>query len=136
MTSASRERACHLRALSLVLAASSSGCAIAPRLVPEADSAAAAVDGAVEVGGREDPGAVYYLALAERELGRTRVLLRVGDLQGARSWARRALADAEVARLLAVEVSVRAAARRTEADVEALSRELDGAPAARGSASR
>jgi hypothetical protein len=128
MTSASRERVCHLRATSLLLAVSLGGCALGPRLVPEADRAAAAVDGAVDVGSREDPGAAYYLSLAERELGRTRLLLRVGDAQGARSWARRALADADVARLLAIEVAVRTAAQRTEAEAEALSRELDGAP--------
>lgn len=137
MPSASRERAYHFGATSLILASASvslGACAVSPRLVPEADRAAAAVHAAAEVGAREDPGAVYYLALAERELARSRLLLRVGDAQGAQSWALRAVADADVARLLAVEVAVRAVAQRTEADAQALSLELDGSPAAAAAA--
>lgn len=135
MPSPPRERACHSAAASIAaclpLALALGACALPPPLVPEADRAASAIGEAGAAGGREDPGAAHYLALAERELARTRLLLRVGDAQGARSWARRALADADVARMLSLEATVRAAAQRTEQDAQALSLELDGVPAAR-----
>jgi len=66
------------------------------------------------------------LALAERELGRARILAEAGDVAGARGWARRAAADADVARMLAIGASVRAAARRSEDDAEAIDRDLSG----------
>jgi hypothetical protein len=80
---------------------------------------------AAEAGGREDPGAAYYLSLADRELSRARMLVEVRDAEGAWSWARRAAADADVARLLAYEASVRAAALRTEADADAIERRIE-----------
>src|SRR5262245_57013165 len=93
--------------------------------VPDATRAGAFIREAGEAGGREDPGAAYYLALADRELARALVLIRVHDAEGARSWARRAAADADVARMLAIEAATRRAAERTEADADALARELD-----------
>ncbi|APR80636.1 Hypothetical protein A7982_05983 [Minicystis rosea] len=93
--------------------------------MPDTDSIAVIVREAGESGGREDPAAAYYLALAERELARAEVQARVRDREGARSWARRARADAEMARLLAVEAAVRGAAQRAEDHAEALYREIE-----------
>src|SRR5215468_830114 len=76
--------------------------------------AARGVGAAAEAGAREDPRAAYYLELAERELLRADLQGRVGDEEGARGWANRAAADAEVARLLAIEAATRGAAQRTE----------------------
>jgi hypothetical protein len=99
--------------------------ACAPPLLPT-DATAAALDDAAAAGGREDPVAAHYLDLAERELARARTLLRVRDAEGARSWARRAAADADVARLLAVEIAVREAAKRAEADAQVIFEKLEG----------
>jgi hypothetical protein len=99
-------------------------CAPPPPLL-DARAAEARIREAAAAGGREDPAASHYLALAERELSRAEILWRVRDAEGARSWARRAAADADVARLLALEVALRDAARRTEADAEALYRKLE-----------
>jgi hypothetical protein len=91
----------------------------------EVDGAVRGVRAADEAGAREDPQAGYYLGLAERELGRAVGQLRVRDAGGARGWARRAWADAEVARMLAIEAETRGAAQRTEADADAISRAID-----------
>lgn len=96
-----------------------------PLVVPDATRAAAMIQETCAAGGLEEPSAAYYLSLAKRELARARVLSRAGDVEGAHSWARRAAADADVARMLAVEATLRGAARRTEDDAEALSRELE-----------
>ncbi len=82
---------------------------------------------AVEAGARADSEAAYYLALAEGELARASVQLRVGDAAGARGLAARAGADAGVARMLAVEAATRGAALRSEDQAEAIWRALDGA---------
>jgi hypothetical protein len=113
------------RLLSVWAAAMAASCAPPPS-IPETRPAEARIREAAEAGGREDPVAAEYLALAERELARAQLLSRVRDAEGARSWARRAAADADVARLLALEVALRDAARRTEADAEALYRKLEG----------
>jgi len=78
-----------------------------------------------EAGAREVPEAGGYLELAERELARAQGQLLSHDAEGARGWARRAWADAEVARILAVEVATRAAAKYTQEEAEAVSRALD-----------
>src|SRR5579871_6747946 len=102
-----------IRTLALVLASTALCIACAP--VPPALSTGAAealLRDAREAGGREDPSAAYYLELAERELARARALA-AHDPEGAASWARRADADADVARMLALEVAVRRSAQRT-----------------------
>jgi hypothetical protein len=108
-----------------------SGC-VPAMVVPDLGRAEALIQECVAAGGREDPSASYYLALAERELARARALFGVHDAEGARGWARRARADAEVARLCAIEVAVRESARRTEADAAAIERrieaQIDGRP--------
>jgi hypothetical protein len=97
----------------------------------EVDRAARGVHAADEAGAREVPQAGGYLELAERELARAEGQLLGRDADGARGWARRAWADAEVARILAVEVATRAAAQYTQAEAEAVSRALDlGVPRA------
>lgn len=105
------------------LAAAGAGCALD---LPSAEYAEALIRETDDMGGREDPAAARYLALAERELGRARILAEAGDVAGARGWARRAAADADVARMLAIGASVRAAARRSEDDAEAIDRDLSG----------
>jgi hypothetical protein len=85
------------------------------------------VRAAYEAGAYEAPGPGFYLELAESELDRAVGQLRVRDAAGARGWARRAWADAEVARLLAIEAATRGAAQHTEDEAEAISRALDAA---------
>ncbi|MFT3768688.1 MAG: hypothetical protein QM820_24845 [Minicystis sp.] len=99
-------------------------CAPVPAM-PDTDAVATIVREAGEAGGSADPTASYYLALAQRALTRAEVLARVGDAVGAESWARRARADAEVARLLAIEAAVRQAAQRTEDHAAALYQKLE-----------
>lgn len=114
-----------LRTLGLiVLAAPAAACAAVP-VMPDTDAVAAIVREAGEAGGREDPAALYYLEQADRALGRARALVAARDPEGARSWARRAEADADVARMLAVEAAARAAALRTEEHAAALFRALE-----------
>lgn len=96
---------------------------------PDIRVADALIRESIEAGGREDPNAAYYLALAERELARARILAGAHDAEGAKSFARRARADAEIARLCAIEAAARDAARRTEADAMEIERRLEGAPA-------
>lgn len=91
----------------------------------EVERAARGVQAADEAGAREVPEAGGYLGLAEHELARAEIELRVRDAAGAKGWARRAWADAEVARILAVERATRAAAQHTEEEAEAISRALD-----------
>ena len=91
----------------------------------EVERAARGVEAAEEAGAREVPGAGEYLGLAEHALARAEVELRVMDAAGARGWAGRAWADAELARVLAVEAATRAAAQHTEEEAEAISRALD-----------
>jgi hypothetical protein len=83
------------------------------------------VRAAYEAGASEAPRPGVYLGLAERELARALGQLRVHDAGGARGWARRAWADAEIARLLAIEAATRGAAQHTEDEAEAISRSLD-----------
>jgi hypothetical protein len=115
----------------------STGCVPAAR-APELGRAEAAVGDAEGMAAPEDLGAQYYLGLARRELVRARALLRIHDVEGGRGWARRAQADADVARMLAVEAAARDAARRTEDDATLLERALDAPPPgdARGEAGR
>ena len=87
--------------------------------------AAREVRAATDAGAREQSQAAYFLALASSELARADVQLRVGDAEGARSFAARARADAALARMLAIEAAARGAALRSEDDAEALSRALD-----------
>ena len=109
-----------------------SGC-VPAIAAPDIGTADALIRECVAAGGREDPSASYYLALAERELARARVLFDARDAEGARGWARRARADADVARLCAIEIAVRASAQRTEADAAAIERrieaQIEGRPA-------
>jgi hypothetical protein len=114
-----------LRTLGPVLLATLAGACTAAPVMPDTDAVAAIVREAGEAGGREDPAALYYLDLADRELLRARVLVEARDPEGARRWARRAEADADVARLLAVEAAARAAALRTEEHAAALFRTLE-----------
>jgi hypothetical protein len=106
------------------LAALSMGCVETVR-APDLGRAEAALDGAQEMAAPEDPGAAYYLDLASRELARGRALERIRDVEGARGWARRAQADADVARMLAVEAATRSAAQRTEDDARAIARAIE-----------
>jgi hypothetical protein len=110
----------------LVTAATASAAACGgaePRSV-DVVQAARRVSAAGEAGAREDPRAAWYLDLAERELRRAEIQAGVSDEEGARGWAARAGADAEVARLLAIEAATRGAAQRTEEQAETLSRAL------------
>jgi hypothetical protein len=91
----------------------------------EVARATLSVHAADEAGAREAPEAGYYLGIAERELDRALGQLRVHDAQGARGWARRAWADAEVARLLSIEAATRGAAQHTEDDAERILRARD-----------
>lgn len=129
--------AVHRTLASCVIAALAGSC------IPEVASRDARVAGALireagEAGAREDPEAERYLALAERGLARARTLIEVGDAQGARAYARRARADAEIAHLLAIEGTLRRAALRSEADAMDLERQIEArsAEAARGAARR
>jgi hypothetical protein len=106
------------------LAALSVGCVEIAR-APELGRAEADLESAKELALPEDPAAEYYLGLASRELARGRALERVHDLEGARGWARRAQADADVARMLAVEAAARGAAQRTEDDAMTLERAIE-----------
>jgi hypothetical protein len=110
----------------VAFAALSAGCVQRAR-APELGSAQAALSGAQEIVAPEDPGAAYYLTLASRELARGRALQGIHDVEGARGWARRAQADADVARMLAVEAATRGAAQRTEDDAMALERAIEAA---------
>ena len=110
----------------VALAALSGGCVQSAR-APELGRAEAAVASAEEMVAPEDPGAAYYLDLASRELARGRALQGLHDVEGARGWARRAQADADVARMLAVEAVTRGAAQRTEDDAMALERAIEAA---------
>jgi hypothetical protein len=107
------------------LASLSMGCVVAPARAPELGRADAAVRGAEEIAAPEDPGAVYYLELASRELARGQRLARLHDVEGARGWARRAEADADVARMLAIEAAARSAAQRTEDDAMTLEHAIE-----------
>lgn len=103
---------------------------LTPACVPEvasrdARAASSLIRTAEEAGGREDPEALRYLAQAERTLARARVLIEVGDGAGARMLARRARADAEVAELLAIEITLRRSAERSEADAMDLERQIE-----------
>lgn len=104
--------------------------AVGPGCVPldagPARAAEALIRETTEAGGREDPAAAWYLARAEQELARAKMLAGAGDAAGARGWARRAAADADVARMLAIGAATRASARRTEDDAEAIFRDLSG----------
>jgi Domain of unknown function (DUF4398) len=100
------------------------GCVETAR-APELGRAEAALYSAQEIAAPEDPEAAYYLDLASRELARGRALERIRDVEGARGWAQRAQADADVARMLAVEATARSAAQRTEDDAMALERAIE-----------
>lgn len=103
----------------------SAGACVPSASTPDVAIADALIRESVEAGGREDPSAAYYLELAERELARARLLVRAHDAEGARSFARLARADAEVARLCAIEAAALDAARRTEADAMELERRIE-----------
>jgi hypothetical protein len=107
-----------------VAVASTAACGGTGRRSVDVVQAARRVHAAGEAGAREDPRAAYYLELAERELRRAELQARVGDDEGALGWAGRAGADAEVARLLAIEAATRGAAQRTEDQADAVSRAL------------
>jgi len=106
--------------------AAPAACGGVERAPAEVAGAVREVSAAGEAGAREDPRASYFLELARRELYRARVQARVGDAEGARGWAARAGADAEVARMMAIETATRGAAQRTEDQAEELSRAIDG----------
>jgi hypothetical protein len=99
----------------------SAACGGVERGPAEVAGATRTLSAAEEAGAPEDPRAGYFLDLARRELYRARVQARLGDGEGARAWADRATADADVARMMAIEAATREAARRTEADAEAIS---------------
>jgi hypothetical protein len=109
-----------------VIAALSAGCVQSAR-APELGGAEAALGSAQEIVVPEDPGAAYYLTLASRELARARALQGLHDVDGTRGWARRAQADADVARMRGVEAATRAAAQRTEDDAMAIERAIEDA---------
>ena len=114
-----------IRMLALVLACTAVSIACAP--VPptlSTDGAETLLRDAREAGGRDDPNASYYLELAERELSRAR-MLAAHDPEGAASWARRADADADVARMLAVEAAVRRSAQWTIAQANVLFQQIE-----------
>jgi hypothetical protein len=117
------------RLLLAVLALALGACAGTPEV--EVIRAERGVFAATEAGAREDARAALSLMLAERELGRARVLAEAHDVEGALAWARRAQADADVARLYAIEALTRGAAERTEDAARGLSRALDAPPVTR-----
>jgi hypothetical protein len=114
-----------------VAVAALEACGGAAQDMVEVTRAAAAVRAAGEAGARDAPRAASSLELAEHELRRARTQLGVGDVAGARSFADRACADAELARMLAIEAATRDAAQRSEDFAQDLSRALDAKSAKR-----
>lgn len=105
-------------------AAAVGGCAGTARGRVEVARAEHGIASAEEAGARKDVLAASHLAIARRQLARARMLAEAGDAQGAEVWAKRALADAELARMLAIEAATRAAAERAEEEANDLSRRL------------
>jgi hypothetical protein len=115
--------------LALTLAsATAGGCGGVPQGAADVDQAARELHAAEEAGAREDAQASYYLDLGERELRHARGQLGVGDVEGARSWAARAGADAQLAAMMAIEEATRGAAQRSADEAEAIARGLRRRP--------
>ena len=114
-TKRDRRTAKVIAAAALALASLAGGCvstgAFTPQ--PELDRARAAVRAAEDEGAATDPSAQVALAFAQHHLDVAARLLARGDRAGAAGLARRAEADAEIARLIAREAALRDAARRT-----------------------
>jgi hypothetical protein len=108
-----------------VVAAALGACGGAAESSVEVVRAAAAVRAAGEAGARGSLEAAGSLELAERELRWAQAQLQVGDVEGARSWAGRARADAGLSRMQAIEAATRGAAQRSEDCAQALSQALD-----------
>lgn len=114
-----------------VVAGALGACGGAAQGTVEVARAAGAMGAAREAGASQVPQAAGALDLAERELRRARAQLEVGDVEGARTWAARARADAGLSRMLAIEAATRGAAQRSEASALSLSQALEnggGAP--------
>ena len=94
------------------LAAGSIGC-ISSAAPPEVARADGAIAHAVEVGAEHDRAALPYLTHARENLARARRWHDLGDEENARRWSLRALADAEVALVVAQETKARDAAQRS-----------------------
>jgi hypothetical protein len=111
--------------LALIPMCALGGCVGAPPRPPEFALAAGTIHEAQAAGAGLDSRASRYLACADDELARSRAELERGHLIGARSWAMQAAADAEVARMMALELSARREARRAWAEVMRLEDKLE-----------
>jgi hypothetical protein len=88
-------------------------------------SAEGALQAAQEAGARGTPQASLYLKLAERQLGKAKVLMRDGSNERARLLLIRAEADAELARFLAREQTMVAESQAALKEAEQLKAELN-----------
>lgn len=114
-TNRSRVAAAAAAAAAVLAAAPLGGCASFRADAPhrELERARAVIQAAEDEGAAVEPSAHVHLALARAALDRAARSLARGDRDGAAGLARRAEADAAVARLEAREAALRDAARRT-----------------------
>lgn len=111
--------------LSLIPMLALGGCAAAPPRPPEVAAAGETILAAEVAGARQDLSASLYLSRAGDEMRLARVALGRGDVVATRAWAMQSHADAEVARLMALEIQARRAAQRGWDEVRRLEDQLD-----------
>jgi hypothetical protein len=109
-------------ALMAVLAA---GCGGAAPPNERLASAEGALEAAQEAGARGIPQAALYLKLAERQLGKAKVLMKDGSNDRAKLMLIRAEADAELARFLAREQTALAESQAVLKQAEQLKAEFE-----------
>ena len=97
-----------------------SACVTAPPRPAEFGVARAKIDAAEAAFARSDPHASLYLDLAVQQMGHARAAFSDNDVVTARSWAKRAAADADLARSLALTEKARILAEQGWDEVERL----------------
>lgn len=110
--------------VTLVLVAMAAACGGAPPPNERLASAEGALQAAQEAGARGIPQAALYLKLAERQLGKAKLLMKDGSNDRARLMLIRAEADAELARFLAREQKTVAESQAALREAEQLKAEL------------
>jgi len=100
------------------------GCGGAPPPNEKLASTEGALEAAKEAGAAGIPQAALYLKLAERQLGKARILIEDGSNDRAKLMLMRAEADAELARFLAREQSTVAESQAVVKQAEQLKAEL------------
>jgi hypothetical protein len=103
------------------------GCATA-RSSADVRAAERAIDQARRLGAEKDFGAALHLEIAGDQLRRARAAAAVDDADETRRWALRSQSDAALAALLAQQVRVREATRKTLEQAEGVAHELDRQP--------